>query len=113
MGKKIITIKDLYDLIESTGETLTGSLHIIDSSGKYKTDEKEGKFRIYHSAGYCFDVEKEYICEPDEKYNYDDVQDDGFNYTFYAEWEGFNNSLNISGAYELIKRTTNIPFNHQ
>lgn len=94
--------KRLYEVVEDIGETLNGSLHIIDTSDKYNVDEREGKFRVYHSKGFCFDVEKEYTCEPDEVKDYKGVEADGFTYSFYAEWEGFDNSLTLKEAFELI-----------
>lgn len=100
-----MTEKKLFDLIEKTGETLSGGLHIIDTSDVLKADEDEGKFRVYHSKGYCFDVEKEYCCEPDEVNEYEGVDKDGYCYTFFAEWEGFD-SLTLQKAYDLIKNST-------
>ncbi len=103
--------KRLFDLIEATGETLDGSIHIIDmiKEQKYQTDEREGKYRIYHKDNICFDVEKEYVCEPNEIKDYDEVWPDGFNYTFYAEWEGFKNDFTLLDAIKLIKTNTHLP----
>jgi hypothetical protein len=99
--------KRLYEIVEATGETLNGSLHILNTS-ESKADEREGKFRVYHAKGYCFDVEKEYACEPDEVKDLEGVESDGFTYTFYAEWEGFDNNLTVKEAFELIKTNSHL-----
>jgi len=104
-----MTDKRLYEVVEATGETLTGSLHIIDTSEQYKSDEREGKFRVYHSKGFCFDVKKEYVCEPDEVGSYDGVESDGFTYSYYTEWEGFDNTLTLKEAFKLIKSNSHLP----
>ena len=83
------TPKALYDFIEGIGEILKGDVHILGTSAEFKHDEREGSFRVYHKKGYCFDVKKEYICEPDEVGSFEDVEKDGFSYTFFCEWEGF------------------------
>lgn len=104
--------KRLYEVVEATGETLNGSLHIIDTSERYKTDEREGKFRVYHANGFCFDVEKEYVCEPDEVKDFEGVESDGFTYSFFAEWEGFDNSLSLTEAFDLIKNNSHLSINY-
>jgi hypothetical protein len=101
--------KRLYEVVEATGETLNGSLHIIDTSERYKTDERGGKFRVYHANGFCFDVEKEYCCGPDEVKDFEGVESDGFTYSFFAEWEGFDNNLSLAEAFELIKNNSHLP----
>lgn len=104
-----MTKKRLYEIIEATGETLNGSLHILETSDNFKTDEKEGKFRVYHAKGFCFDVEKEYACEPEEVKDFEGVDIDGFIYSFYAEWEGFDNNLSLNEAFNIIKNNTHLP----
>lgn len=106
---KTIDEKRLYDAIEATGEILTGSIHIIDQSDTNKSDGREGKFRIYHKNGYCFDVEKEYVCDDYEVSQFQDTWPDGFYYSFYQEWEGFKNDLTIDAAFELIKNNSHLP----
>lgn len=102
----IMTKKRLYEVVEATGETLNGSLHIINSSSNYK-DEGEGEFRVYHKKGYCFDVKKEKVDLAEDEIN--DAAIDGFKYSFYCEWEGFDNSLTLKEAFELIKNNSHLP----
>ena len=94
--------KKLYDLIETKGELLNGSIHIIDTSDKYKVDEREGKFRVYHFRGICFDIEKEYVCEPNEIKDFKEAEKDGFVYTYFGEWEGFEN-ITVKELYEWFR----------
>ena len=102
-----MTEKRLYEIIEATGETLNGSLHIIDNSTDYQRAECEGEFRVYHSKGYCFDVKKEKVDLAEDEIN--DTAIDGFEYSFYCEWEGFDNSLNLKEAFMLIKNSSHLP----
>ena len=101
-----MTEKRLYEIVEATGETLNGSLHIINTSPNYK-DEGEGEFRVYHKKGYCFDVKKEKVHLAEDEIN--EAAIDGFEYSFYSEWEGFNNDLSLPDAFMLIKNNSHLP----
>lgn len=100
-----MTEKRLYEIIEATGETLVGSLHIINQTANYK-DDGEGEFRVYHKTGYSFDVKKEKVDLAEDEVNEDAI--DGFEYTFYQEWDGFNNDLSLKDAYLLIKNNSHL-----
>jgi len=100
-----MTEKRLYEVVEATGETLCGSLHIIDLSSSY-LEEGEGEFRVYHKQGYCFDVKKEKVYLAEDETN--DTAIDGFEYSFYCEWEGFGNNLSLKEAFELIKNNSHL-----
>jgi len=80
------TNKKIFDLVESIGETLTGSMHIIDMSENVDNyDDGEREFRVYHNDGYCFDVKKGIESYTDEK----ETEVKEYYYSFYQEWEGF------------------------
>jgi len=109
--KNKIDAKRLYEAVEAMGDILNGSLHILETSEEFKHDDREGKFRVYHKDGYCFDVEKEYICDDYELSQFQDVWPDGFYYSFYAEWEGFNNNLTIDDAFKIIQKNSHLSIN--
>jgi hypothetical protein len=86
--------QQLFELVYKTGEVCGLSFHIIDTTD-YSIDGVM-EFRIYHKNGYCFDVREE--IERDNKGNI--INKD---YTFFAEWEGFDNSITPEKAIELLK----------
>ncbi|MBS1744695.1 MAG: hypothetical protein JST21_00850 [Bacteroidetes bacterium] len=92
----------LYDLVKDAGEIIHGSLHIIDCTPFRVYNIEEGKFRVYHEGGYCFDIEKEYVCEPEDVNGFENVEFDGYAYTFFCEWPGFG-KLTVEGAIDIIK----------
>lgn len=85
---KMQQAQKLFELLEDTGELLAKCIHVIDLK-----DERQncGAWRVYHSDGYCFDVTREQICEPDEvgQYSDYDVMPDGYTYIFYSDYDGF------------------------
>src|SRR6187551_1324340 len=96
------TDKEIFDLIHDIGECLTGDLHVIDTSDFPKCSEADVKYRVYHNSGFCVDIEREYCCEPNEIDQYDDVSEDGFIYSWFAEWEGFHSVANNDQLYDLL-----------
>lgn len=90
----------LYSAVAKIGEVIEGELHIIDNSNTFEPDGG-GEFRVYHKAGYCFDVKREYICEPEEVDQYDDVYKDGFSYSVFDEWDGFK-TMTVNRYIKLI-----------
>ena len=85
--------KELFELCESIGEKIDGPIHIIDTTNKR---ENEGSFRVYHNAGYCFDITKEDVQEEDGKPLYA--------YYFFSEWPEFA-TLDVFNALRLVKET--------
>lgn len=83
MNKNIQIYLMIKDILENHGDMID-NLHIIENES---VDEES--FRIYHGDGYCFDINKEYICEPDEVDGFEDVEPDGFMYSTYFGWDGF------------------------
>jgi hypothetical protein len=61
------------------------------------------RYKIYCSDGYCFELKKEYICEPDdvEDTSVSDLQDDGYVYHFTEPWDKFK-TAGINKAIELL-----------
>ena len=95
----------LFDLIHSIGERLDNSIHIIDNS-PYPVFKEDKKYRIYHSDGYCFDIECFRNYELGKEESHDDYDEEEFEYVFYAEWDGFKD-IDIDQAIELIKKASN------
>jgi len=56
---------------------------------------------IYNSDGYCWELLKGEVCEPDEVRNFDDVDADGCVYSFQEPWEDFKNS-GVDKAIEIL-----------
>lgn len=82
------TLFDLFNILHDLGEMLEGDVHIIDIS-ESPYDDVDKKYRIYHARGYCIDIGREYCCEPDQVSEYEGVYEDGYNYTYFCEWDGF------------------------
>jgi len=57
--------------------------------------------KIYHSDGFCWELEREKVCEPDEVKNFDDVDADGYVYSFQEPWEDFKQSR-INTAISIL-----------
>jgi hypothetical protein len=98
--------KKLYLLIKEILDThgdIVDDLHIVDVS-EFGDDEE---FRIYHGDGYCFDVKKEYACEPDEVDSFEEVDKDGFSYSTYFGWDGFK-ECTLDKAKELLEEYAKI-----
>lgn len=96
------TDKEIFTLIHAQGEVLTGDLHIIDTTASPKCSDEDCSYRIYHNSGFCIDVQREFICDPDEVSQYDNVSPDGFNYSWFAEWEGFHSVANNDQLFKLL-----------
>jgi len=89
--------QQIFDLVHQTGETLSGNIHIIDMTEEYPCYEEDKKYRVYHSDGYCFDVER--LSEADDQT--DEVV--GYDYTIYDEWDGFDKVRSYEVYMNLIK----------
>ena len=89
--------KALFELVDSIGEILEGSLHIIETT-EYPRCADEAKYRIYHKDGYCVDVMKEVETEDDDgKVTY--------YYHYYAEWDGFKPVPTADLLIKLLKQS--------
>lgn len=80
------------------------SIHLTSDQMDFMND---ATFRVYHSNRYCFEIEKQQHCEPDEVDEFDDIhllQPDGATYHYRdlnIEFEDFN-ECNINTALKLI-----------
>ncbi len=95
--------KILFDLINKLGEGMFHvryGIHILDVSENDKTI-----FRVYHSHGYCFQVEREEIEDLNSFISeYGKVNDDNFYYSYDSEmFEGFK-TLDITDAIIIIRQ---------
>lgn len=98
MQQDRILEKELFELLEKMGETITGDTHVLDTSEEYG---EEG-YRVYLKEGICFDVKKEHVCDKEDVHQFDGVDSEGYNYSFYAEWDDFP-SITCETALGLIK----------
>lgn len=97
--------KFLFDLIQKIGEGIYTSLHILDI-----TDSSEDiiRYRIYHSEGYCFSIEREEIDDL-EAFNdeFGDINVGSFYYGFQCdEFDGFK-KLDVNTAINLLSNYIN------
>ena len=94
--------KELFHLLESLDiDNLVG----IDIH--HTEDCQDEEYRLYHKDGYCFDIRKIYVCEPEDvrdvQNGVDYLEDDGYTYEFFSLWDGFI-KLSLKQAIELVKR---------
>jgi hypothetical protein len=92
--------KELFDLVDSVGEGLHLSLHIIDISEEC---EDGTKYRVYHSHGYCFNVERESIDDLENFIaEYGNINVGNYYYNFQSDlFDGFK-TLSLETATLLI-----------
>ena len=62
--------RELFELMDGLPEDPQNGL------GVHENDMEEG-FRVYHKDGYCFDIGREFICEPEEIEEYESVDENG------------------------------------
>ena len=99
--KEVIIFGLANKILETHGDRVD-SMDLIENS--INGDES---IKIYHGKGHCFELKKEYICEPDEVLNFDGVCDDGYCYTFFEPWDGFTET-GIDKAIELLNEYAEI-----
>lgn len=94
--------KELFDLVDSIGEGLFLSLHIIDISDEIDYGKQ---YRVYHSDGYCFNVREEEIDDLDDFIaEYGKINIGNNHYAFQSDlFDGFK-KLSIEEAIILINR---------
>ena len=79
----------------------------VDSMDLIESNHGDDEFiKIYHGKGHCFELEKEYICEPDEVSNFEGVYKDGYCYTFCEPWDGYT-EIGLDKAIELLSEYAN------
>lgn len=90
--------KELFDLVDWVGQGLYMSLHIIAIS----EFGYGNKYRVYHSDGYCFNIEKEEVDLAEDESNPSAI--DGYEYTYLDDlFDGFK-ILDIKEAIKLIRK---------
>ena len=88
------------EILESRGET------VDDISIHESGDSIDESYKIYCSDGYCFELEKQSHCEPDELDDYSDIhalESDGCTYHFSEPWDGFKEA-GIDKAIEILNQ---------
>lgn len=99
-GFKAFKEKQLFDLIHAQHEIqdLVYKVHIIDIS-KHDT-----RYRIYHSEGYSFTINRELDPSEDAEYwtNKPEIDKDGYSYFFNNLWDGFK-PISIDEAIQMVK----------
>lgn len=94
--------KHLYDMVEdifdekfTSGNSVSGVL-VIDG-----LDFDEG-YICFFAEGVAFNVTREFICEPEEHLDFDDVDSDGHHYEFGDVYDGFKD-ITVDESIDLIK----------
>ena len=90
--------------MKTTAKELFYQIHELGYGSHYSCDvclmsdelDPDKRYRVYHKQGYCFEIEKQQHCEPDEieDSNIDGLQLDGCTYHFDdMSWnfDGFKN----------------------
>ncbi len=90
--------KELFKLIEKTGETLDGDLHILEIPDD---DSDNTNFKVYHRFGYCFDISKK------PEYDGETGDQTGYYYEFFSGWDGFE-ELTARGAIDLVQNAVEL-----
>lgn len=93
----------VQDILDNHGDYVD-DISIHESTGYW---QDEG-FKIYVSAGYCWEIGREEMCAAEEVLNYEGVDEDGWSYSFSEPWEEFKESgidkaIEILGAYGLAE----------
>ena len=103
--------KELFDTVSALDEADHGdfSIHLTSERMNFAN---EATFRIYHSNGYCFEIERQQHCESDEVADYindiHNLQPDGATYHYSdcsIQFDGFK-IIKVDSALTLIKKAT-------
>lgn len=66
------------------------------------------EYRVYANLGWCLDVKREKMCDPEEVAEFKDssIDEDGFRYEFYSwtELDGFKDA-ELSEVLDLFEET--------
>lgn len=117
MTKVATTPKQVWEFINSLlrlkgdkAEIIDGKCHVLNISEVQPCEWKFDniKYRVYHSDGYCFDVEREYVdsCENEIINHLKIKSEDSFAYEIYPEvWDGFRNKevLSTKKCLEILQ----------
>ena len=90
----------VQNILDTHGDQIDGiSIH-DDDDFRMGTEN----FKIYHHDGFCWELQRESMCDPDDVDDVDPmegVDDDGFVYSFAEPWDGFKES-GIDKAIEIL-----------
>lgn len=92
--------RELFELINNKREGLHGKLHIIDTS------HINDSFRVYHADGYCFDVVREEVCDPEDEVTMATIlglDKDGCVYSFIEQFDGYGELGSPERAIKLMQ----------
>lgn len=93
--------QQLFDKAFSLGDGyMDDSIHIIDITELPKAWEGDFKFRIYHKAGYCWEISKEALA-----FNKTETKCTKYEYSFHEYWDGFFECKSSKEALRLLKLT--------
>ncbi|MFW5847883.1 MAG: hypothetical protein ACOCVF_03105 [bacterium] len=95
-SKDLIFWELALNILNTCGERLD-SMDLIFYSGWDNENIK-----IYHKNGHCFEITKEYCCEPEEIDQFDNVDKDGYIYIFREPWEDYTR-IGIDKAIQLLR----------
>jgi hypothetical protein len=107
MIKELRVWKLAQEVIDTYGE-MVDHLHLIES----EEFGIEFRIKIYHADGYCFELEKQVHCEPEEIEDYCDIhalQPGGCTYHFSEPWDGFK-TAGIDKAIEELSVFAQLEF---
>ena len=98
----------LFELVQEIGEILYGNIHIIEMERSvdffgYTTEEFKISYRLYHSNGYCLDIDK--TATLDESGHIIDHE-----YFVFQDWEGFK-EVDLQKLYDSLKKGIKTKFN--
>lgn len=105
MNKQQQLWKLAQDILE-THDGLVGKLQLCESNDC----DVEFNIKIYHGNGYCWELQKQVHCEPDEVEDYyvTGLEKDGCLYHFTEPWDGFTET-GIDKAVEELSIYTKAP----
>ena len=97
MNKELFIWNVVTEILENHGDMVDD----ISIHENYQYDDECRK--IYCSEGYCFELMREKVCEPEEveETAVQDLQKDGFVYSFTEPWDGFKEA-GIDKAIEIL-----------
>lgn len=82
-------------MVDKLGAGDYESMHVIDNTSEMSGPHvADAEYRIYHSSGYCFDIKSKLV---------KDGGNPTIQYTFFAEWDGFN-KITLSQAVRLVNK---------
>lgn len=101
--ENILKAKTIWLLAQ---EILSTHGYRVDSIDIIETDNEE--IKIYHGNGHCFEIKKEYCCEPEEVEYFDYTDYEGYCYTFTEPWDDYT-EVGEDKCIELLSEYAELP----